>query len=88
MTARENGNNKKKQLVIMPGKEIREKFTKKITRVGSERTRVTDLWAAYSKEPIHLLFHSFNIIFIKHLLWVRPPRGWCLCGEQGSPSQG
>lgn len=47
MTARENGSDEEKQLVIMPGKEIREKLTEKITRTGSERTRVTDLWAAY-----------------------------------------
>lgn len=47
MTARENGNDKEKQLVIMPSKEIREKLTGRITRTGSEQTRVTDLWAAY-----------------------------------------
>ena len=56
MTAREVGSDKKKQLVIMPGKGVRERFTEKTARAGFEETRVTDLWASYSKGPIHSVF--------------------------------
>ena len=56
MTAREVGSDKKNQLVIMPGKGFRERFTEKTARTGFEETRVTDLWASYSKGPIHSVF--------------------------------
>ena len=62
MTAREDGSDKKKQLMIMLGREVRERFTEKTARTGFEETRVTDLWASYSKGPIHSVFiHSMYL---------------------------
>ena len=62
MTAREDGSDKKKQLMIILGRGVRERFTEKTARTGFEETRVTDLWASYSKGPIHSVFiHSMYL---------------------------
>lgn len=59
MRGREYGSNKKRQLMIMAGKGVRETLTEKVVGIESGRK----LRAAYSKEPIHSLFHSFNRLF-------------------------
>lgn len=62
MTAREDGSDKKKQLMIIPGRGVRERFTENSARTGFEETRVTDLWASYSKGPVHSVFiHSMYL---------------------------
>lgn len=61
MRTREFGSNKKKLLMIMPGRGVRGRFSEKIVRTEAEwKSGLTDLWAAYSEEPTHSLFHSLN----------------------------
>lgn len=73
MRGREYGSNKKRQLMIMPGKGVRERFTEKICK--EERVWV-EVWSSTFKRTHSFTFSFIRYIFIKYLLWVRPPRGW------------
>lgn len=82
LTAREDGSDKKKQLMIILGRGA-QRGSRRAVQDRVEETRVTDLWDVLFQGPV-TQFHSLHVL-IKHLLWVLPPSGWCHSDELGSP---
>lgn len=86
MRGGEHGSNKNRQLMIMPGKGVRERFTEKVVRIESGRKSR----AVYSKGAIYSLFHSFNTYLSSTCFGSGHPgagdkderSGWCYSADR------